>query len=602
MPTTCGRDAQYRGRSAVFFRLFHHYIALGRNRDGSASGLAKRAYCLEILHTHCNGGVSPLEPVKTAFADKTRTQQYSGAMQMTTRRKLLRRAVGAGGFAAGFLTLQALGLASSAAAAEAPELPAGLGRGRRVVVLGAGITGLATAYRLERAGFEVALLEARDRVGGRNWTIRDGTRVELLGQPDQVARFSPGLYFNAGPARIPSHHQGLLGYCRELGVPLEVEVNSSRTARLQSDQAFQGRPIEQRQAVNDLRGEFSELLAKAVGRGALDQELTAADKERLVGFLRGYGDLAPDLAYRGSERAGYARVPGAADQTAVARAPLALGDLLGDPALPNILFEDNVLMQATMFEPTGGMDQIPKAMAAALHRPPKLGAEVSAIRQSPHGVEVAWRDRASGARAVERGDFVVVTLPLPILAKIPADLPPPARKAIAGAVYDHAAKVAFEAPRFWEAEQIYGGLSFPDGGTGVVWYPSSGFHSPRGVLIGAYVAGPPAAAFEARSLAEQTGLARAAVERLHPGHGADLANPVVVDWSRQAFNLGPWIHWEADANDQAAYRLLNQPQGRIYLSGAHLSQLPSWQEGAVAAAHRTVGLIAERVRAEATVR
>jgi hypothetical protein len=44
--------------------------------------------------------------------------------------------------------------------------------------------------------------------------------------------------------------------------------------------------------------------------------------------------------------------------------------------------------------------------------------------------------------------------------------------------------------------------------------------------------------------------------------------------------------------------VLGQPQGRVFLSGAHLSQLPSWQEGGVAAARRTVGLIADHVRAD----
>jgi monoamine oxidase len=47
-----------------------------------------------------------------------------------------------------------------------------------------------------------------------------------------------------------------------------------------------GRPLQQRQVVNDTRGHVSELLAKAIKRGALDQEMTATDKERVVEFLR----------------------------------------------------------------------------------------------------------------------------------------------------------------------------------------------------------------------------------------------------------------------------------------------------------------------------
>jgi oxygen-dependent protoporphyrinogen oxidase len=49
----------------------------------------------------------------------------------------------------------------------------------RVVVVGAGIAGLAAGFRLRRAGFEVTVLEAADRVGGRMWTVeRDGYRID----------------------------------------------------------------------------------------------------------------------------------------------------------------------------------------------------------------------------------------------------------------------------------------------------------------------------------------------------------------------------------------------------------------------------------------
>ena len=188
---------------------------------------------------------------------------------------------------------------------------------------------------------------------------------------------------------------------------------------------------------------------------------------------------------------------------------------------------------------------------------------------------------------------------MPILAKIDTDFSAPVKAAIAGAVYDHSAKVAFDAPRFWEREQIYGGLSFPDGGTGVVWYPSTGFQSQRGVLVGAYVSGEAAKAFEARPLADQIEAARGAVERLHPGHGRELGPAVVVDWNKVPFNLGPWMHWDADGNSLEGWRTLNKPEGRIYFSGAHLSALPSWQEGAVFAARQTVAAIASRVAAHA---
>jgi monoamine oxidase len=70
-------------------------------------------------------------------------------------------------------------------------------------------------------------------------------------------------------------------------VPLEVMVNANRSAKLD----FAGQVVTERQAVNDTRGAFTELLAKAVDKGALDQELTGIDKQKLLGYLSAYGDL-----------------------------------------------------------------------------------------------------------------------------------------------------------------------------------------------------------------------------------------------------------------------------------------------------------------------
>ena len=519
-----------------------------------------------------------------------------------SRRQFVRRVSVGGGTGAAYSAMMALGLlAPSTASAGPPALPADAGRGAHVVVLGAGMAGLVSAYELERAGFRVTVLEARTRVGGRSWSIRGGDRIEMIGEPDQIAGFSEGLYMNAGPARLPSHHQGMLGYAKALGVPLEVEVNASRSALLPSPG---GGAIQQRQAANDTRGYVSELLARALNKGALDADLTMEDRQRLVDFLKLYGDLKPDFAYRGSERSGYAVTPGAGDQVGRGRDPISLSDLLRHDQLATIVFEDNIVMQATMFQPVGGMDRIPAAVARAIRSPIHLGAEVQTIRGDEHGVSVTWRRRADGAQRLVQADYAVVTIPLPVLARIDTNLSAPVKAAVAGSVYDHANKLGFEAPRFWERQQIYGGVSFTGGDNGLVWYPSAGMHTERGMLLAVYNTGRMAEAFAARPLPEQIARARAAVEAIHPGDGASLGSPVAINWRKIPYNLGPWLHWgveggEASVNDPAAYALLNRPDGRIYLSGAHLSQLPSWQEGAVLAAHRTVGELCSRVAASA---
>ena len=64
-----------------------------------------------------------------------------------------------------------------AAHAGPPALPPGSGRGQRVLILGAGIAGLAAAHELGKAGYDCTILEARERPGGRAWTLRRGSRV-----------------------------------------------------------------------------------------------------------------------------------------------------------------------------------------------------------------------------------------------------------------------------------------------------------------------------------------------------------------------------------------------------------------------------------------
>lgn len=511
-----------------------------------------------------------------------------------TRRAAILRVAAAGGYGAAMAAMSALGVGEAARAAS-PDgfgLPENAGAGRSVTVVGAGISGLVAAYELRRAGFDVVLLEARERVGGRNWSIRGGDRIAFTDGTTQTAGFGDGLYFNAGPARLPSHHQTILGYCRTLGVGVEPLVNASRSAFVGLD----GEQITQRRIVNDARGYVSELLARSTRAGALDKELTADDRQALLAFLKDYGDLGDDGRFHGTTRSGFRTTPGVGDERGEAEAPLDLRRLLDPRLRPALTFEEGVVMQPTMLQPVGGMDQIPKAFARALGPVVRLGQEVVSIRQDATGVDVAWRDRRTGAVAKRRSDHLVVALPLPILARLDTNFSAAHQAAFRSVAYHSAVKVAWDTPRFWEArDNIYGGISWVDGPTRLVWYPSNELHAARGTLIGAYLSGDPAYAFGDRPLAEQIAASRAAVELLHPGQSGQLDRPVVVAWHRIPDNLGSWVHWQ-DRDTAPEYRLLNQPHGRTVFAGEHLSQYDGgWQEGAALSGQKAASAIVRAI-------
>lgn len=509
---------------------------------------------------------------------------------MQTRRSFLRSVAAVGGYPATYLTMQAMGLLPASASSEPLRLQRGVRHGTRVVVLGAGIAGLSAAYELGRSGYHCTVLEARSRSGGRNWTIRRGTELRMTDGSVQRCEFDPGLYFNAGPARISSLHHLLLGYCREFKVPLEVEVNSSRNAEMVNPAANGGRPIQMRQAVNDTRGAVSELLAKAINRGALDQELTRDDRDRVLAFLKQYGDLTPNMLYKGSTRSGYEFAPDAGTQTGVQREPISLDVLLGEDLWNGVLFEDLIYQQATMFQPVGGMDRIPAAFAAKLGNVIRHDSEVTAIRRNGDGVRVEYHDSKAGARNAIEADYCIATIPAIVLAKIPADFSPAYRAALANIHYQGSVKVAWQSRRFWEQDYaIYGGISWVKGITNMVWYPSADLFSDQGIILGAYASGDLGAALAPKPLAEQFELTRQVIERLHPGHGRELKKPMAIAWSKVPYSLGEAAVYQD--GQTAEYDLLHRPDGPFYFAGDYLSHIGTWQESAISSARYTINLL-----------
>ncbi|MGB7247359.1 MAG: FAD-dependent oxidoreductase [Phormidesmis sp.] len=532
---------------------------------------------------------------------------HSRSGKSPSRRRFLKLVGRAGGTAAVLTTMKEMGLLASADAVQKPrinqQIRAQLGAGTRIAILGAGLAGMTAAYELKQAGYDCVILEGRDRPGGRCQTIRGGDVVKEFGT-EQSCSFDQGLYFNPGPARIPYHHTAILDYCKALGVPLQVRVNENRAAYFQDDDAFDGQPMLNRRVVNDSRGYISELLAKAISQKSLDQEISDLDQERLMDFVKSFGSLGDDFSYTGGSRAGYTSGPAAGDMAGELFEPLGLAELLkSDFWGYKLHFGEGYTQAATMLEPIGGMDQIAKAFAREVGDLIEYGAEVSQIRKTTAGVRVIYQSLATGDEKALEADYAICTFPLPLLAKVEADFSPDMQTAIdeSQGIYANAVKVAFQANRrFWEEDNhIYGGISWTQRDITQIWYPSEGFQSDKGILVGAYIWDNPIGnAWGLMSPAERLVKSIEDGSMIHPNYATEIsaANGITIAWENIPYSQGGWAEWE-DEQRSRAYKVLLQPDGPIFLAGEHLSYLTGWQEGSVRSALMAVEGIASRVQA-----
>lgn len=521
----------------------------------------------------------------------------------------MQRLSAAGGATAVYQGLHALGLIREPVAyAGPPQLAAPTHKNTHVVVLGAGIAGLVAAHELLKAGYRVTVLEARQRPGGRVFTVRRGTIVDEIDSRQRVTwDEDPELFFDAGAARLPQHHQGILGYARELGVRLEVLSNQNLAGWLQTSKAFEGRPQRNERVRADARGFVAELALKAVDQASLGRPLTDEDKEKLRAFLKGFGALeskADKLVYRGSVRNGYETLPGGGPSSGKAYDPLSIEQLFSAGFWQRLYdAEESPVQVPTMLRPIGGMAKIAEALAREVGKRVRVhyGAEVTRLRRTAQGGRVEWREPQTGQSGALDADYVIVTIQPGLLPALDQDFTPAVREALAAPTATPLAKVAFQAERrFWELDdQIYGGISWTDHPITQIWYPSNGIHAAKGILVGAYLF-TDGESFAKLSLPERLELALTGGELLHPGrYRKHVSSGVSVSWLKQKYSSGATTHWSDEARLKH-YPVLLEPDGPYYFAGEYLSYVNGWQEGAVRSAQYAVQKLAaaesQRVR------
>jgi monoamine oxidase len=515
------------------------------------------------------------------------TKSLTSDVPVLTRRRFLEQLGVVGGSSLIMTAMSSWDLMAGQAGVR-PSLT-GRPSGAKVLVLGAGVSGLVVGYELNKLGYDFRILEARDRVGGLNWTARKGTEhTEINGGERQVCTFDEGLFVNVGPWRIPYTHTGVLNYCKELGVPLQIFVNEADASYFYYEGSAAGslsnKRVRLREVKADMIGHTNELLVKAIDQRQLDLPLTPEDKQKFVSYLVGQGYLdASDRRYKAFANRG----PGEPYDFA-ALVESGFGNRMRSvPAREGT-------SAAPMFQPVGGMDQFPKGFQRALG-PSRItfNAEVQSVHQSDTGVKVEYLDTKSGKKTEVSADYVVICMPLSVLAGVDINLSPEMMQAVKAVTYSNSAKMGLAMKRrFWEEDdQIFGGHLYSNLPLGEFSYPSNDYFTQKGVLLGLYANGP------VGDLIDQPIKARIEhvlthSSKVHPQIRQEFESAYAVFWRKVKYNLGGYASGSASARRVQ----LSKVENRLIIGSAATAPFsePDWQEGAVAAGWQAVTSLHER--------
>ncbi len=474
---------------------------------------------------------------------------------------------------------------SGATAANAAAKPgsAAHARHRRVVIGGAGITGLCCGYELVKAGFDVTILEASGRYGGHVFTGRDG--------------LSDGLYADFGADHVTRPgYERLLEYAEEFAIPVVPYPNAEGSWLPYND--------------HDLRAVGGKLYTNkmladpgTLGRlGFNSREVKLLSRHpwyELQGFyLRSYVDKIEDPHQPfGVGLDDLDRVPVSEIYKKEGASPAAIEWLGGEYTSALYCAWRLAAMRSRRIPPSegeiyrleGGNERLPMAFARRLGPRVRLAHPITAIRQRTGGVTVSYREYGyPGDRALD-ADFFVSCITLPVFRSIPVTPPLSAAKqyVVNNLTYTTHPFYVFEASsRFWLDDGLKSiNMEFDHPEISSIWEVPSEVRTPR-VLLKAFGPGglPPERVL-------------AAFRQVYPGKRDTIVQALTKDWTQDL--LAPNCEMEPFPLGEMHrfWPQVLQPEGRIYFAGTYADLLSRGMESCIRSAQRVAGEIRERASA-----
>jgi monoamine oxidase len=178
-------------------------------------------------------------------------------------------------------------------------------------------------------------------------------------------------------------------------------------------------------------------------------------------------------------------------------------------------------------------------------------------------------------------------------------VPAAAKQAVAAIGCAPAGKIGMQFKRrFWEEDEgIFGGISRTSLDITQILYPSTGYLSRKGIVIGYYQNGDKARAMGQLPHADRLARAIEQGTAIHPQYRTELDSAFSVAWEHAPFNRGGWAQW-TEAQRKAEYVTLQQPHGALYLAGDNMSYLSGWMAGALGSARLVARRVHERAARE----
>jgi len=440
---------------------------------------------------------------------------------------------------------------------------------KTVTVIGAGLAGLSAAYDLQRAGWQVTVLEARNRVGGRVYSVRS---------------FSRGQVAEGGGEYIDEHHARM----HTLAEQFDIKLGLSGSWQSQSGDwaCFDGKAGH----VSD-KAIWGFDLAKEIERGwAAMAELS-----------KNISDPYQPQAAREAERLD---AMSAADWIrAVDVHPIAKkyfityirSEYTCEPERLSLL---DLCRNAKMYYSTterlpssrviGGNDLIPRALATALEDV-RLNAVVKSVRVSPDGVAVTYQQGDS--HLTIDSTFAIVAIPLTTARLIEFNPPLPAahERMVHEISYGAVTKVMIQyRKRFWN-EIGWNGRIGSDLPIGYAWHATSHIESDDGILT-VYTGGEPGVKLSALSDEERIRVITGELEKLFPGSSDLIEHTETVAWVNEPFTRASYMAL-APGDVLKHWKTLFEPAGRLFFAGEHATAIQGFMEGAVESGQRAAANI-----------